>query len=262
MTALVLPRAYDADRLDSDLEPIDRRARRLTHDLTEAADWLDELDPDLRNLDRRCQAIWREVTGGAGGFKTFVALDPLYAADVMDFLMRQAIAQVTSGTRPSSPVEGQPIYETDTDARLFYDGSAWKRTSDWIPHSSGLWFTPGGARTTASTSYINWATDTSSFSLTKYRADTSLQLFVSNTRFFHSGAGATNRFALLINGTDYEVVNANPGAATEAGASGERLVTGIAAGVYTVQLRVMTSGATFTYGDGGSRVSIRVTETL
>ena len=32
---------------------------------------------------------------------------------------------VSSATRPSSPHEGQRIYETDTDKRLVYDGSAW-----------------------------------------------------------------------------------------------------------------------------------------
>jgi hypothetical protein len=34
-------------------------------------------------------------------------------------------AVVTSSTRPSSPTEGQSIYETDTDRWLVYDGSNW-----------------------------------------------------------------------------------------------------------------------------------------
>lgn len=32
----------------------------------------------------------------------------------------------TSSTRPASPFEGQAIYETDTNLKYFYDGSAWQ----------------------------------------------------------------------------------------------------------------------------------------
>jgi hypothetical protein len=35
--------------------------------------------------------------------------------------------QVTSSTRPSSPWEGQTIYETDTDLMYVYGGSAWQQ---------------------------------------------------------------------------------------------------------------------------------------
>lgn len=40
-------------------------------------------------------------------------------------LRDQVVTQCTSGTRPSTPVEGQYIYETDTDRTLVYNGSAW-----------------------------------------------------------------------------------------------------------------------------------------
>jgi hypothetical protein len=58
-------------------------------------------------------------------FKTFTANDVLTAADVNDYLMEQAVISCTSGTRPSSPVEGMTIRETDTDRLLSYDGSGW-----------------------------------------------------------------------------------------------------------------------------------------
>lgn len=58
-------------------------------------------------------------------YKTFNNGDVLTAADVNDYLMEQAVITCTSGTRPSSPVEGMTIYETDTDAIRTYSGSAW-----------------------------------------------------------------------------------------------------------------------------------------
>lgn len=49
----------------------------------------------------------------------------------------QVVTQCTSGTRPGTPVEGQYIYETDTDRTLVYSGSAWiimsEPTQSWTP---------------------------------------------------------------------------------------------------------------------------------
>lgn|SRR5690606_27725071 len=58
-------------------------------------------------------------------FKTFTAGSVLTAADVNDYLMKQAVISCTSGTRPGTPNEGMTIYETDTDRLQVYDGSAW-----------------------------------------------------------------------------------------------------------------------------------------
>lgn len=60
-------------------------------------------------------------------FKTFTAGAVLTASDVNTYLMKQSVIVCTSGTRPSSPVEGMMIVETDTDRVLVYDGSAWQR---------------------------------------------------------------------------------------------------------------------------------------
>lgn len=60
------------------------------------------------------------------GFKTFTVGEVLTASDVNGYLMKQAVIVATSGTRPSSPVEGMTIYETDTDCLLSYDGAAWR----------------------------------------------------------------------------------------------------------------------------------------
>lgn len=45
--------------------------------------------------------------------------------DYFNALMQQSMVPCTSGTRPSSPTTGQPIYETDTKLIRVYDGSTW-----------------------------------------------------------------------------------------------------------------------------------------
>lgn len=58
-------------------------------------------------------------------FKTWTAGETLTASDVNTYLGKQAVIVCTSGTRPGSPVEGQTVYETDTDKLLTYDGATW-----------------------------------------------------------------------------------------------------------------------------------------
>jgi hypothetical protein len=53
-------------------------------------------------------------------FKTFVDGVALPASDLNTYLMKQAVIVCTSATRPASPLEGQQIYETDTDRMLTY----------------------------------------------------------------------------------------------------------------------------------------------
>ena len=59
-------------------------------------------------------------------FKTWSPGDVLTAADVNAYLMRQTKAVCTSGSRPSSPVTGQEIFETDTKQTNRWDGTAWR----------------------------------------------------------------------------------------------------------------------------------------
>lgn len=70
--------------------------------------------------------------------KTFGAGDVLTATDVNTYLMQQAVITCTSGTRPSSPVEGMTIFETDTDRIRTWDGSAWQvvvRIGAWASYT-------------------------------------------------------------------------------------------------------------------------------
>ena len=69
------------------------------------------------------------------------------ASNMNVFLMNQAVAQVTSGSRPNSPQTGQTIYQTDNDLQLVYDSAA-----HWVQ------VTPASANgtTSESTSSTTW----------------------------------------------------------------------------------------------------------
>lgn len=68
-------------------------------------------------------------------FKTWSVGDVLTAADVNTYLGKQAVIVATSGDRPTSPVEGMTIYETDTDQTMQWSGSAWFE----INYGSSAW---------------------------------------------------------------------------------------------------------------------------
>ena len=68
-------------------------------------------------------------------FKTFADAATLPAADLNTYLMKQAVIVCTSGTRPSSPVEGMTVYETDTDKLLIYTTA----TTTWVPPYNLPW---------------------------------------------------------------------------------------------------------------------------
>lgn len=62
-------------------------------------------------------------------FKIFGSGDVLTAVEMNDYVMEQVITTTTSGNKPVAPVEGQHIYETDTDSLVVWDGSAWRRVA-------------------------------------------------------------------------------------------------------------------------------------
>jgi len=58
------------------------------------------------------------------GIKTWTT-EVLTASDVNTYLMKQAVITCTAGTRPSSPVNGMRIWQTDTLTEHVYDGVGW-----------------------------------------------------------------------------------------------------------------------------------------
>ncbi len=96
-------------------------------------------------------------------FMTFTDGSVLTAAQVNDYLMKQAVIICTSGTRPSSPIEGMRIYETDTDKVLVYTTA----TTGWAPPWNMPWGILGYAEVTANQTGIGATiTDLTSLSLT------------------------------------------------------------------------------------------------
>lgn len=90
-------------------------------------------------------------------FKTWSAGDVLTASDVNTYLGQQSVIVCTSGTRPSSPVEGMTVYETDTDMLRSYTGSAWQWTPGLKPHVLLAKTTASVANNTMTT--INWTSE-------------------------------------------------------------------------------------------------------
>jgi hypothetical protein len=69
-------------------------------------------------------------------YHTFVSGEVLTAANVMNNLMNQSVIVCTSGTRPSSPVAGMTIFETDTIQYAGYTGAAWVYLASITPWTS------------------------------------------------------------------------------------------------------------------------------
>jgi hypothetical protein len=102
---------------------------------------------------------------------------------------------------------------------------------------NGQALSAGASETTTSATFVNCAGtgSTTSFSWTKKRSDTDALLKIDASAL-NATANAYIRFALRINGTDYELAGGAAGT-IQSDFSGERVVSGIPAGTYTVQVR-------------------------
>ena len=63
------------------------------------------------------------------GFKLWATNELATSSDLNTYLAKQVVIVCTSGTRPSSPVTGMHIYETDTHKMQKWDFGAWKPVS-------------------------------------------------------------------------------------------------------------------------------------
>lgn len=100
----------------------------------------------------------------ANKFKTFVAGDVLTAAQVNDYLMKQAVIEVDSSSDyPASPKEGMVVYNKATDSFLAYTTA----TTGWRAPWNLPWGRIAGASSTAATSSIeDTAVDVNNCSVT------------------------------------------------------------------------------------------------
>lgn len=181
-------------------------------------------------------------------FKTFTAGDVLTASDVNTFLMNQSVIVCTSSTRPSSPVEGQTIYETDTDVYKTYTGSVWvdmgRRMSSTIQSFTATFnnFTLGNGTSTAYFNQIGRLVHAfgeitlGSTSVVGATAGTTVQVNFPVALQAVAGVGE------LAQGTWNELIDIS------AGLSFQGLCRPVAAGIEIIGLN------TYTFGGGGNLI--------
>lgn len=133
-----------------------------------------------------------------------------------------------------------------------------KRT---ISNVGGLSAQAQGSFSTTSTSYVDLGAP-SSFSFTKYYSSSDTQL----DTFLRIGsrvgtAPASVDWAIRINGTDYQIDHYEHGVNNQHDkAANWRMITGIPAGTYTVQVRVKSTGGTNIVMDSNDWISCRMAE--
>lgn len=108
-----------------------------------------------------------------------------------------------------------------------------------VPAGVNALATTSGSDTTTSATYVNLAGTgaLTSFDFTKMEAATLIKVTLSAS-FTAVTNNAVAKFGVRINGTDYDIAQGAPNAATQTTTvTGIRLISGIAAGTYTVQGR-------------------------
>jgi hypothetical protein len=142
---------------------------------------------------------------------------------------------------------GQTGVETDTGKLVVWNGSAWVSL---LPVSSGVngQATTSGTDSTVSGTYVNMAGTGAqvSFSLVKRWAYTRTRLHIA-AGWFSATNACQGKFALNLNGTDYDLATDNLAGANQGITStGFRTVSGIPAGTYTVTCRWLRASGTGT----------------
>jgi hypothetical protein len=156
------------------------------------------------------------------------------------------------------------IYEYETISAV----SAWRRLASSVPHSNTIYrIISNGTTWTNPNGYADYnATDKAAMTLsfTKHRADTKLVIEMSGTFQLTSGVQQNLALGISIGGTDYSIAPVNvPAVVARYPASGNREITGLAAGSYTIFPRFNGGGAVIvnTYANDDN-LTYSVTETL
>jgi hypothetical protein len=188
----------------------------------------------------------------------------------------------TSGTRPTGIAEGTMIYETDTQKVLVYNGSSWVEVNDLDNlggvSNNALLKTVAKNRVAVNSSGSSWSNPTSfteipqsddrsalNISFVKLGgADTNLVINVSGSAILTSGISQTLTWGVRVASTSYTVAAIIfPGAVARVFWGGTTMITGLAAGTYSIDpmLKSQTAAA-ITLAAGDDTVSICVTETF
>jgi hypothetical protein len=161
-----------------------------------------------------------------------------------------------------SPYNGQMAYQTNDSTLYGYNGSSWVPFTSLVPHTVGRNTTnitaSGGA-----TSFSN-IPNTTTLSITKYRADTVLLIQLSMYAHYINTVADFINLAVQVNGTDYLIGANGAGANTRQTQAGAAITGTFAAGTYPAQLRYRVTGGgggTVTW-DSNVGYNLMITETF
>jgi len=174
----------------------------------------------------------------------------------------------TSTTLPTTPYDGQVVYETDTDCFSVWNGSSWISYSPRIPQAKAVHRTLAAANNFSNqTSYVDFpnAADKTALDLTftKLRSDTKLIVSASMWVDFSSGVSQRMFMGMNIAGTDYDIAIALfPQAVFYGTLFGTRELTGINSGSLSIKPRFKCGAASAITAPITTTVSYSVVESF
>ena len=109
----------------------------------------------------------------------------------------------TSSTRPTSPFEGQLVYETDTDIMAIWNGTAWRQLAAATKTGSVLQVVNATYATQTSTTSITGVATGLTATITPTSTSSKVLVTVSQNGLYTSGGTVGMQVNLLKNGSQY-----------------------------------------------------------
>lgn len=105
----------------------------------------------------------------------------------------------TSTTRPTTPFEGQMIYETDTDMVALWNGSSWRYIAATTPTSGTVLQVVYGSTTTSTQNNTSTYADTTlTATITPKSSSSKVLVMVSQNGLYKQSANAENRIKIIV----------------------------------------------------------------
>lgn len=209
--------------------------------------------------------------------KVWIPGEEVLAADWNTYVQEQVVATFANAAARAAaiaaPKVGMVTYRDDAKVQEWWDGAAWRPT---LPHTAGVRRVMGADNALSNpTSYtiLPNAADRAALtmSFTKYSPSTVLVLSIAGTFAIDSGVGGQRFYlGLRVNSTDYDVSQLGFYAGWTltapwrvAAFPGHQVVSGLAAGVHTIQPVVkLSSAAAVNFHITDDWISYTVTETF
>lgn len=189
------------------------------------------------------------------GYRTFAAGEKPTAAQMQDYLMDQVVIVCTSTTRPSSPVEGMTIYETDTDKLLIYTTATTTWKAPWnLPWGYIDQAGNSGDQTGIGTSF----TDVTGCSVTFTKVAYRVYMVIGSLTVYNSGGGVTTAHSHFSDSGGTPITNDSQASlpATYLGvlAPPTAFLYSTSTASYTVKMRAKIEAGTMTAKSGANLV--------